>query len=125
MASEAIQLIEEAEPGVPLPEARADEASFGTDSDGKAEMDAYLRQVRMRLAKHAPKGVAGARDCAVEFQLSRAGEVVFVGIRTSSGSRVYDRRCLKSVTSAVPFPAAPRGATAADLSFTITMKQKR
>ena len=93
--------------------------------DGKAMRDAYLRDVRLQLARHAPRGVRGAGNCEVEFRLSRAGEVVFVGIRTSSGSRLYDRRCLKSVTTAVPFPAAPEGARAADLSFTIVMQQKR
>lgn len=93
--------------------------------DGKAMRDAYLRDVRLQLARHAPRGVRGAGNCEVEFRLSRAGEVVFVGIRTSSGSRLYDRRCLKSVTSAVPFPEAPVGADAADLSFTIVMQQKR
>lgn len=93
--------------------------------DGKAMRDAYLRDVRLQLARHAPRGVRGAGNCEVEFRLSHAGEVVFVGIRTSSGSRLYDRRCLKSVTAAVPFPVAPEGAAAEDLSFTIVIEQKR
>ncbi|KCZ88736.1 hypothetical protein HJA_10214 [Hyphomonas jannaschiana VP2] len=93
--------------------------------DGKAIRDAYLRDVRLQLAHHAPRGVRGAGNCEVEFRLSYAGEVVFVGIRTSSGSRLYDRRCLKSVTAAVPFPVAPEGAAAEDLSFTIVIEQKR
>ena len=98
---------------------------FSAEGNGKVDMDAYLRAVRLRLAEHAPKGVTGARNCEVEFQLSREGEVIYVGIRTSSGSRLFDRRCLNSVTSAVPFPAAPSGASAEDLSFSIVMKQKR
>lgn len=87
--------------------------------------DAYLRDVRLKLARHAPRGVRGAGNCEVEFQLSRAGEVVFVGIQTSSGSRLYDRRCLKSVTSSVPFPDAPIGVAESDLRFTIVMRQTR
>ncbi len=93
--------------------------------EGQGKLDAYVHAVRSQLARHAPRGVRGAGDCQVEFRLSRAGEVVFVGLRTSSGSRLYDRRCLSSVTSAVPFPAAPDGAVKADLSFTIVMQQKR
>lgn len=110
------------------PEAGASGGPAGAGDDGRAEMaamDAYLRQVRLRLAQHAPRGVAGARNCEVEFQLSRSGEVVFVGLQASSGSHLYDRRCLKSVTSAVPFPTAPPGASGSDLHFTIVMKQRR
>ena len=110
------------------PEPVKAEASAGAASlngDGKAMLDAYLRDVRLQLSRHAPRGVRGAGNCEVEFRLSRAGEVIFVGIRTSSGSRLYDRRCLSSVTSAVPFPVAPDGALETDLSFTIVMQQKR
>lgn len=127
-ASESIQMIEEATPPAPASTAEASAPSaapLSTAGDGKAEMDAYLRQVRIELAKHAPRGVRGARDCKVEFRLSRSGEVVSVGIRQGSGSRLYDRRCLSAVTSAVPFPTAPPKATRADLSFTIVMQQKR
>ena len=110
------------------PEPVKAEASAGAASlngDGKAMLDAYLRDVRLQLSRHAPRGVRGAGNCEVEFRLSRAGEVIFVGIRTSSGSRLYDRRCLSSVTSAVPFPVAPDGALETDLSFTIVVQQKR
>jgi len=128
-AGESIEMIEEAAtPPAPASTAQAPAPSAGslsTPGDGKAEMDAYTRQVRIELAKHAPRGVRGARDCKVEFRLSRAGEVVSVGIRKGSGSRLYDRRCLNAVTSAVPFPTAPPGATREDLSFTIVMQQKR
>jgi len=127
-ASESIQMIEEAAPPAPASTAVASApsaASLSTAGDGKAEMDAYLRQVRIELAKHAPRGVRGARDCKVEFRLSRSGEVVSVGIRQGSGSRLYDRRCLNAVTSAVPFPTAPPKATREDLSFTIVMQQRR
>ena len=127
-ASESVQMIEEAAPPAPASTAVASAPSaapLSTAGDGKAEMDAYLRQVRIELAKHAPRGVRGARDCKVEFRLSRSGEVVSVGIRQGSGSRLYDRRCLSAVTSAVPFPSAPPKATREDLSFTIVMQQKR
>ena len=123
----AIELVDESAPTGP--EVSAEETSTSgsvveAGDDGAREMDAYLREVRIRLASHAPKGVRGARDCQVEFQLSRAGEVVYVGIRTGSGSRVYDRRCLNAVTVSVPYPAAPPEATQADLTFSIVMKQK-
>ncbi|HPF22517.1 MAG TPA: TonB C-terminal domain-containing protein [Hyphomonas sp.] len=120
----SVALIEETPVDEPAESAQASSALVGSEDDGAIDMDAYVRGVRQQLARHAPKGVAGARNCEVEFRLSRTGEVVFVGIRTSSGSPLYDRRCLKSVTAAVPFPAAPAGATAGDLSFTIVMKQK-
>jgi TonB family protein len=113
---------------VAAPSAAEQAGSKGAASlsgDGKAMRDAYLRDVRLQLAHHAPRGVRGGGNCEVEFRLSHAGEVVFVGIRTSSGSRLYDRRCLKSVTAAVPFPVAPEGAAAEDLSFTIVIEQKR
>ena len=120
------------DPGLPVTasEARptktqAPASAAALDGEGQAKLDAYVQAVRLQLARHAPRGVRGAGDCQVEFRLSRAGEVVFVGIRTSSGSRLYDRRCLSSVTSAVPFPAAPDGAVETDLSFTIVMQQKR
>ena len=103
-------------------------ASSGTaplSGDGKAVRDAYLRDVRQQLARHAPRGVRGAGNCEAEFRLSRNGEVIFVGIKSSSGSRLYDRRCLKAVTAAVPFPEAPDGAAETDLRFTIVMQQKR
>lgn len=127
-ASESIEMIEEAPSPASASTAEAPAPSAGSQStpgDGKAEMDAYTRQVRIELAKHAPRGVRGARDCKVEFRLSRSGEVVSVGIRQGSGSRLYDRRCLNAVTSAVPFPSAPPRATREDLSFTIVMQQKR
>ncbi|MEZ6011554.1 MAG: TonB C-terminal domain-containing protein [Hyphomonas sp.] len=102
-----LELIEETPVDEPAESAQAASALVGSEDDGAIDMDAYVRGVRQQLARHAPKGVAGARNCEVEFRLSRTGEVVFVGIRTSSGSPLYDRRCLKSVTAAVPFPAAP------------------
>ncbi|WP_394705937.1 TonB family protein [uncultured Hyphomonas sp.] len=111
--------------GAELAPAAVQAASSGVAGDGKAMRDAYLRDVRLQLARHAPRGVRGAGNCEVEFRLSRGGEVIFVGIQTSSGSRLYDRRCLKAVTSAVPFPQAPDGAVEADLRFTIMMQQKR
>jgi len=119
-----VELIEETPVDEPAESAQTSSVRVGSEDDGAIDMDAYVRGVRQQLARHAPKGVAGARNCEVEFRLSRTGEVVFVGIRTSSGSPLYDRRCLKSVTAAVPFPAAPAGATTGDLSFTIVMKQK-
>lgn len=109
----------------PAAERSGSPGAASLSGDGKAIRDAYLRDVRLQLARHAPRGVRGAGNCEVEFRLSHAGEVVFVGIRTSSGSRLYDRRCLKSVTAAVPFPKAPEGAAAEDLSFTIVIEQKR
>ena len=115
----------QAETPDPTPEAARASGAASLSGDGKAMRDAYLRDVRLQLARHAPRGVRGGGNCEVEFRLSHAGEVVFVGIRTSSGSRLYDRRCLKSVTTAVPFPVAPEGAAAEDLSFTIVIKQKR
>ncbi|MEO1965115.1 TonB family protein [Hyphomonas sp.] len=115
----------QAETQDPAPEAAASSGAASLSGDGKAMRDAYLRDVRLQLARHAPRGVRGGGNCEVEFRLSPAGEVVFVGIRTSSGSRLYDRRCLKSVTAAVPFPVAPEGAAAEDLSFTIVIEQKR
>ena len=93
--------------------------------DNKEMRETYLRDVRLQLARHAPRGVRGAGDCAVEFRLSRSGEVVFVGLQTSSGSRIYDRRCLNAVTSTAPFPPAPDGIAATDLSFRIAMQQSR
>jgi TonB family protein len=113
-----------AEPG-PTAEQTTSSGAASPSGDGKAMRDAYLRDVRLQLARHAPRGVRGAGNCEVEFRLSRGGEVIFVGIQTSSGSRLYDRRCLKAVTSAVPFPQAPEGAVEADLRFTIVMQQKR
>lgn len=112
-------------PEVSVEETSASGSVVRAGDDGTREMETYLREVRIRLANHAPKGVRGAHDCEVEFQLSRAGEVVFVGIRTGSGSRLYDRRCLNAVTASVPYPAAPPAATVADLNFSIVMKQKR
>lgn len=115
----------QAETPDPTLEAAGASGAASLSGDGKAIRDAYLRDVRLQLARHAPRGMRGGGDCEVEFRLSQAGEVVFVGIRTSSGSRLYDRRCLKSVTAAVPFPVAPEGAAAEDLSFTIVIEQKR
>jgi len=86
--------------------------------------NAYLRDVRLQLARHAPRGVRGAGNCEVEFRLSRSGDVIFVGIQTSSGSRLFDRRCMKAVTASAPFPDAPDGADESDLRFTIVMQQK-
>lgn len=123
-----IELVEEVTPANPTSltdDLGAPGQAFSTGGHGEVDMMTYLQQVRLQLARHAPKGVAGARNCEVEFQLSPAGEVIFVGIQRSSGSRLYDRRCLKSVTTAIPFPAAPPGASPSDLSFTIVMKQKR
>lgn len=123
-----IEMVDEslpAGPEHPAEETSAAGSVVQAGEEGTREMDTYLREVRIRLARHAPKGVRGARDCEVEFQLSRAGEVVFVGIRTGSGSRLYDRRCLNAVTASVPYPAAPLAATQADLNFSIIMKQKR
>jgi TonB family protein len=122
LASEASPRVTEP---VPAAEQIASSGAASLSGDGRAMRNAYLRDVHLQLARHAPRGVRGAGNCEVEFRLSRSGEVIFVGIQTSSGSRLYDRRCLKSVTSAVPFPEAPEGAVEADLSFTIVMQQKR
>ncbi|WP_084397890.1 TonB family protein [Henriciella aquimarina] len=92
---------------------------------GRSAMTDYLIEVRRQLSRHAPKAVPGARDCEVEFHLSQAGELTFRAIRTSSGSPRYDRRCLKAVQSAAPYPSAPPHATGNDLRFTIIIKQRR
>lgn len=119
--------ITHAEAAVPVPQASAPSsgAPASSASEGGADMTAYWQAVQHQLAAHAPRGVRGARDCEVEFRLSRDGEVVFVGIRASSGTPLYDRRCLRAVTNAAPFPAAPPGAAPEDLSFAIVMLQKR
>ncbi|WP_084417798.1 TonB family protein [Henriciella litoralis] len=93
----------------------------GRDSD--TAMTAYLVEVRQHLLQHAPKAISGARDCEVEFRLSPEGEVTSRAIRTSSGTPRYDRRCLKSILTAAPYPAAPPDASADDLHFTITIRQ--
>jgi TonB family protein len=102
-----------------------DSTSASPAGNGQDELQAYMRGVRLQLARHAPRGVSGARSCEVEFHLSRNGEVTLVRLRSSSGKSIYDRRCVASVTSAAPFPEAPAGAKPADLTFSIEMKQKR
>lgn len=84
----------------------------------------YLGEVRLQLARHSPKGVKGAGDCEVTFQLSRSGALVSSSVSKASGSPRYDRRCLKAVKRAAPFPEAPGSANEADLVFSITMRQK-
>lgn len=114
-----------AEITVPEPTPAAPSPMASSAGEGEVDMTAYWQAVQQKLARYAPSGVRGARDCEVEFRLSRHGEVVFVGIRTSSGTPLYDRRCLRAVTNAAPFPDAPPGAEAADLSFAIVMLQRR
>lgn len=117
--------IPDAAVSVPSASASSSSAPASPVSEGEIDLTAYWRAVQQQLARHAPRGVRGARDCEVEFRLSGEGEVVFVGIRTSSGIPLYDRRCLRAVTHAAPFPAAPPGTAPEDLSFTIVMLQRR
>lgn len=94
------------------------------EASQKTGLSRYLGEVRLQLARHSPKGVSGAGNCEVTFQLSRSGALVSSSISTPSGSPRYDRRCLKAVKRAAPFPEAPRSADEADLVFSITMRQK-
>nr|WP_225908169.1 TonB family protein [Hyphomonas sediminis] len=90
----------------------------------EVELDAYFRAVRLQLDPFAPRRVSGARDCRVAFALTQQGEVVFVRLEGSSGQKLFDRRCLKAVTAAAPFPDAPVNAQPEDLLFAITMKNR-
>ncbi len=94
------------------------------DASQQAGLSRYLGDVRLQLARHSPKGVSGAGDCEVTFQLSRSGTLLSSSVSKASGSPRYDRRCLKAVKRAAPFPEAPRSADEADLVFSITMRQK-
>ncbi|MBY9068280.1 TonB C-terminal domain-containing protein [Hyphomonas sp. WL0036] len=121
------------EAGSPTVSPGTDGAGGNTLDDGGAldagemrevELDAYFRAVRLQLDPFAPRRVSGARDCRVAFALTQQGEVVFVRLEGSSGQKLFDRRCLKAVTAAAPFPDAPVNAQPEDLLFAITMKNR-
>lgn len=93
------------------------------EETGEPGLTRYLAEVRERLAGHAPRAVPGASDCHVTFRLSRAGALVTSGVSQSSGSPRYDRRCLKAISQAAPFPQAPDAALEEDLVFSIAIRR--
>lgn len=92
----------------------------GKDPDA---LTAWQMRVRQQLMRHAPRGVAGARNCEVAFQLSADGEVLSAALLTSSTSPRFDRRCLRALRQAAPYPAAPEGAADPDRTFAIEIRQ--
>lgn len=95
----------------------------GPRGKGRDALTAWQMRVRQQLMRHAPRGVAGARNCEVAFQLSANGDVLSAALLTSSTSPRFDRRCLRAIRQAAPYPAAPEGAADQDRTFAIEIRQ--
>ena len=98
-------------------------AKAGPPGKGRDALTAWQMRVRQQLMRHAPRGVAGARNCEVAFQLSADGEVLSAALLTSSTSPRFDRRCLRAIRQAAPYPAAPEGTADPDRTFAIEIRQ--
>ena len=101
----------------------AQRVKAGTSGKGRDALTAWQMRVRQQLMRHAPRGVAGARNCEVAFQLSADGEVLSAALLTSSTSPRFDRRCLRAIRQAAPYPAAPEGTADPDRTFAIEIRQ--
>lgn len=98
-------------------------AKAGTSGKGRDTLTTWQMRVRQQLMRHAPRGVAGARNCEVAFQLSAEGDVLSATLLTSSTSPRFDRRCLRALRQAAPYPAAPEGAADQDRYIAIEIRQ--
>ena len=101
----------------------AQDAKAGAPGKGPGALTVWQLRVRQQLMRHAPRGVAGARNCEIAFQLSADGDVLSASLLTSSTSPRFDRRCLRAIRQAAPYPAAPEGAADPDRTFAIEIRQ--
>ncbi|MEM6482985.1 MAG: TonB family protein, partial [Pseudomonadota bacterium] len=62
---------------------------------------------------------------ALALRVSRAGQLLGVSVRSSSGSARLDAAAVDSVKRARKFAQAPRELTEASYAFTITIELKR
>jgi protein TonB len=79
----------------------------------------YGARVRARILANRPSA-GGVGRAVVSFGLSGAGGLRFVRLARSSGNASLDRAAISAVRRSQPFPQPPRGARAAQLTFSIS-----
>lgn len=83
--------------------------SKGQVSASRGDMLSYASRVQARVRRSRPGGNGVGNDTAVSFGISATGNLNFVSITQSSGSRERDRLAILAVRRASPFPPPPNG----------------
>jgi protein TonB len=79
----------------------------------------YGARVRARILANQPSA-GGVGRAVVTFGVSASGGLRFVRLARSSGDGALDRAALAAVRRSQPFPAPPREASSAQLTFSIS-----
>ena len=95
---------------------RGSAQSAGAISASTGQLRDYGARVRAKIAR---SGLIWNRDgvVVVTLQVSLSGHLVSARIAQSSGNRELDRKTLRAVRHAAPFPKPPKGAKASQLYF--------
>lgn len=86
---------------------------------GEGAVRSYGARVRARILSNSPSA-GGVGRAVVTFGVSGRGGLRFVRVARSSGSGALDRAAISAVRRSQPFPRPPRGASAAQLTFSIS-----
>ncbi|QCO54744.1 TonB family protein [Pseudorhodobacter turbinis] len=78
---------------------------------------------RRRTYPSAARGASGT--VAVRLTVSRSGQLRAVSVAKSSGNKALDQAAIKAVKAARKFPAAPKGLTESQYSFSLSMRFSR
>ncbi|KEO56118.1 TonB family protein [Thioclava pacifica] len=85
-------------------------------------MGSWGGQIRARIERHkTPPAGAGAGRVTVAITVARDGRLLGVAVAKGSGNAALDQAALDAVRRAGRFPAAPRGLSKPQYSFTLPM----
>ncbi len=86
---------------------------------GDGAVRSYGARVRARILSNSPSA-GGVGRAVVTFGVSGGGGLRFVRLARSSGSGALDQAAISAVRRSQPFPRPPQGASAAQLTFSIS-----
>ena len=105
-------------------QARTATISQGQLNNLKAVWGSKIR-AKIERSKRYPRGESASGKVSLKINVSRAGQLLGVSVRRSSGNAKLDAAAVDSVKRARRFPKAPRELTNASYAFTLTMELKR
>jgi protein TonB len=93
----------------------------GRVSAGRVAIGSYQAAVRARINRNRGTSLGVRGRTLIAFGLEPGGGLRFARVSQSSGVAQLDAAALRAVQRSAPFPPAPAGATASQLSWTISI----
>lgn len=111
----------------PQPQAKpmpgADQAARSTASGGQISLDTaqfpytyYTNMIVKKIGRNWQWGTGfGQMKTVLYFKIRRSGDITDVGVKKSSGDRLFDQQAVRAIKLSSPFPPLPDGYSGDDL----------